>query len=41
MIPAITLGAVLGIVTITTLNEKFFRKLSVVMTALAGIKLFF
>ncbi|WP_238918604.1 TSUP family transporter [Clostridium sp. YIM B02555] len=41
MIPAITLGAVLGIVTIKKLNEKFFRKLSVVMTALAGIKLFF
>lgn len=41
MIPAITLGALLGIITIKKLNEKFFRKLSVVMTALAGIKLFF
>lgn len=40
MIPAITLGAILGIVTVKKLNEKFFRGIIIVMTALAAIKLF-
>ena len=39
MIPAIGIGAVLGVVVIKRLNEKLFHKLILVVTAIAAIKL--
>lgn len=39
MIPAIALGAFLGIVVIKKINEKLFRYTIIVMTAVAAIKL--
>lgn len=40
MIPAITLGAFLGILVIKKINEKVFRYIILGMTAIAAIKLF-
>ncbi|GIM30473.1 anion permease [Clostridium polyendosporum] len=40
MIPAITLGALLGIATIKKFNEKVFRTIIIVMTAIVAIRLF-
>jgi len=40
MIPAITLGALLGVVIIKKLNDKFFRYVVIAVTAIAAIKLF-
>lgn len=39
MIPVITIGAVLGALILKKINEKFFRYLVVVMTAVAAAKL--
>ena len=39
IIPAIALGAVLGALTIKKINEKAFRSLILVMTAIAAIRL--
>ena len=41
IVPAIALGAVLGALTIKKINENFFRKLILVMTAIVAIKLLF
>lgn len=41
MIPAIAIGAVLGVVVIKRLNEKLFHMLILVVTAIAAIKLLF
>lgn len=39
MIPVITIGALFGIWIIKRLNEKVFRYLIIVMTALAAVRL--
>jgi uncharacterized membrane protein YfcA len=41
LIPIITLGALLGARIIKKINEKMFRYIIIIMTALAAIKLFF
>lgn len=41
MIPAITAGALLGVVIIRKLNEKSFRYIIIVMTLIAAIRLLF
>lgn len=41
MVPAIAIGAVLGVVIIKRLNEKLFHMLILVVTAIAAIKLLF
>lgn len=40
VIPAIAIGALLGIVVIKKINEKLFRLIIIVMTAIAAVKLF-
>lgn len=40
MIPAITAGALLGVVIIKKLNEKFFRYVVIVITAIVAVRLF-
>lgn len=40
MIPAITVGAILGAILIKKLNEKHFRIVIIAMTAIAAIRLF-
>lgn len=40
MIPAITVGAFLGILVIKRINEKLFRYIIIAMTAVAAFKLF-
>jgi len=40
MIPAIALGAVLGAITVKKIDEKPFRYIIVIMTAITAIKLF-
>jgi uncharacterized membrane protein YfcA len=39
MIPAIAIGAVLGVLIIKKLNEKLFHRIIIVVTAIAAIKL--
>lgn len=41
MIPAVALGAVLGALIVKKINEKLFRYLVIVMTALAALRLLF
>ncbi len=41
MVPAIAIGAVVGVVIIKRLNEKLFHMLILVVTAIAAIKLLF
>jgi len=41
MIPAIGVGAILGVVVIKRINEKLFHRLIIVVTAIAAIKLLF
>ncbi|AKA68218.1 sulfite exporter TauE/SafE family protein [Clostridium scatologenes] len=41
MIPAIALGAVLGVLLIKKLNEKLFHRVILLVTAIAAIKLLF
>lgn len=40
MIPAITIGALVGVAIIKKLDDKFFRNIVIAITALATIKLF-
>ncbi|WP_407307686.1 TSUP family transporter [Desulfosporosinus sp. SB140] len=40
MIPAIVLGALLGVVIIKRLNERFFRYVVIAITAVAAVRLF-
>ncbi|MDF2908471.1 MAG: hypothetical protein K0R34_3792, partial [Herbinix sp.] len=39
MIPVITLGAVFGYFVLKKINEKYFRYIVIVMTAIAAIRL--
>jgi len=39
MLPAIALGALLGIFMIKKLNEKYFRYVIIGMTAIAAVRL--
>ncbi|MZK52026.1 TSUP family transporter [Clostridium beijerinckii] len=40
MVPAIAIGAVLGVLIIKKLNEKLFRSIILAVTAIAAIRLF-
>ncbi len=41
MIPVVALGALLGALTVKKINEKLFRYLVIVMTAIAAVRLLF